>query len=292
MLYNINNNDMVKIISFNVNGIRSILTKEKDGTKHKDIITNNSLASLLETEQPDILCLQEIRCSSSLDIAKLLQLDQKGYHIIGQNCSKVKAGYSGTLIISKLPPPNTIIQDFPHLPSSHELNGEGRIITAEFGKFVLINVYVPNSKPDLSRLTFRIDQWEAEVRKHISSMKSKFSNKPIVLCGDLNVAPNEIDLHNPKQAKGKHGFTDQERSAFKALLEECDLVDAYRYLHPQTTNDYSWWSNFANSRERNKGWRIDIHVVSSFVAKKIKEAKIQQEYYGSDHAPISLTIAL
>lgn len=280
-----------KIISFNVNGIRSILTKEKDGTKHKDPIINNSVSRLLNDEAPDVLCLQEIRCSPSLDISKYLDLQAKEYHIIGQNCSKSKAGYSGTLVIAKQQAITTI-QDFPHLPATHELNQEGRVITIEFPKFILINVYVPNSKPDLSRLAFRINEWETNIRKHIMNMKQRFNNKPVIMCGDLNVAPNSIDLHNAKQAKGKHGFTDEERNAFKTLLEECDLVDAYRHLHPTKQDDYSWWSNFAKSRERNKGWRIDIHVVSASIVKKIKEAKIMQEYHGSDHAPISLSIAL
>ena len=281
---------MVKIISFNVNGIRSIVTKEKDGTKHKQIISHNVIATLLEEQQPDILCLQEIRCSDNLDLQEMLKLNDKGYHIVGQNCSKVKAGYSGTLVISKMQS-MSIIKDFPNYPSSHSLNGEGRIITVEYPKFILINVYVPNSKPDLSRLKYRVEEWESAVRKHIIEQQ-KTLNKPVILCGDLNVAPQEIDLHNPKGLKGKHGFTNEERAAFATLLEECSLVDAYRYLHPNQKNEYSWWSNFANSREKNKGWRIDIHVVSSSIAKKIKESKIHPEYYGSDHAPISLTISL
>jgi exodeoxyribonuclease-3 len=281
---------MVKIISFNVNGIRSIITKEKDGTKHKEYVANNVISTLLQEEDPDVLCLQEIRCSDTLNISQILHLEEKGYHIVGQNCSKVKAGYSGTLVISKISAV-LVIKDFPNLPPSHVLNGEGRIITVEYPKFVLINVYVPNSKPDLSRLEFRINEWEASVRTHINDVRKKY-NKPVVMCGDLNVAPNEIDLHNPKGSKGKHGFTEEERKAFARLLEECDVVDAYRFLHPTEKNEYSWWSNFANSRGKNKGWRIDIHVVSKSIAKKIKEAKIHQEYYGSDHAPISLTIAI
>ena len=282
---------VTSVISFNVNGIRSILTKEKNGAKHKDVIVDNSLSCLLDNERPDVLCLQEIRCNASLDIGKLLDLDRRGYHLVGQNCSKQKAGYSGTLVISKQPS-LTVLQDFPHLSNNHELNKEGRVITVEFPKYVLINVYVPNSKPDLSRLAFRVEEWEKNIIKHISNMKAMFGDKPIIMCGDMNVAPSELDLHNAKQAKGKHGFTSEERQAFKTLLKECDLVDAYRVMHPTKTNDYSWWSNFAKSRERNKGWRIDIHVVSSSLAKKIKEAKILQEYNGSDHAPIMLQVLL
>lgn len=281
---------MINIISFNCNGIRSVLTKNKDGTKHKEVIDNNVITTLLDEQKPDILCLQEIRCSDALDVGKLLKLESKGYHIVNQNCSNVKAGYSGTLVISRQPA-ITVIKNFPDLPMNHELNGEGRIITVEFPKFVLINVYVPNSKPDLSRLKFRVEQWESKVRNHIDKIERTF-NKPIIMCGDLNVAPNEIDLHNPKGSKGKHGFTQEERDAFQKLLDECNLVDAYRHLYPKKQNDYTWWSNFAKSREKNKGWRIDIHLVSKSLVKKINDVKIHQDYYGSDHAPISLEISV
>ena len=280
----------MKIVSFNCNGIRSILTKEKGGTKHKDIIDNNVISALLDEQKPDILCLQEIRCNESLNISNLLKLDSKGYHIVNQNCSVVKAGYSGTLVISKQPALQ-VIKNFPNLPESHELNGEGRIITVEFPKFVLINVYVPNSKPDLSRLKFRTEQWEKEIRNHINRIQVQFV-KPIIMCGDLNVAPNEIDLHNPKGSKGKHGFTQQERDAFQKLLDECNMIDAYRFLYPTKANDYTWWSNFAKSREKNKGWRIDIHVVSKSISRKIEEVQVHNDYYGSDHAPISLELSL
>jgi exodeoxyribonuclease-3 len=280
----------MKIISFNCNGIRSVLTKEKDGTKHKEVIDNNVIASLLDEEKPDILCLQEIRCGDSLDISKLLKLSSRGYHIINQNCSVVKAGYSGTLVVSKHPA-LTVIKNFPNLPENHELNGEGRIITVEFPKFVLINVYVPNSKPDLSRLEFRVKQWEKEIRNHINNLQAQF-NKPVIMCGDLNVAPKEIDLHNPKGSKGKHGFTIEERDAFQKLLDECKMIDAYRHMYPTKQNEYTWWSNFAKSREKNKGWRIDIYVVSKSLSKKIEEVKVYTDHYGSDHAPISLSISL
>ena len=280
----------MKIISFNCNGIRSVLTKEKDGTKHKNTIDNNVVSTLLDEETPDILCLQEIRCSDILDISKFLKLESKGYHIVNQNCSVVKAGYSGTLVISKQPSLH-VIKNFPDLPVNHELNGEGRLITVVFPKFVLINVYVPNSKPDLSRLNFRIEQWEKEIRNHVNKVQNQF-DKPIIMCGDLNVAPKEIDLHNPKGSKGKHGFTEQERDAFQKLLDECKMVDAYRLVYPTKQNEYTWWSNFAKSRENNKGWRIDIHLVSKSISKKIEDVQVLKNFYGSDHAPISLLISL
>lgn len=279
----------IKLISWNVNGIRSIFTKEKNGTKHKDAITNNSLMTLMLEQSPDVVCLQEIRCSNTFNIAENLDLEQHGYQIIGQNCSKAKAGYSGTLVISRIPALQ-VIRDFPQFPIDHDLNKEGRIITVEFEKFVLINVYVPNSQQGLTRLDFRIKQWEAATRQHINDMQKKYK-KPVILCGDINVAPQEIDVHNPKAVKGKHGFTAEERQAFTKLLQECNMIDSFRFLHP-TTVLYSWWSNFAKSRERNVGWRIDVFTVSSVISKKIKEADILGEYKGSDHAPITLSLTL
>lgn len=281
------------IVSWNVNGIRSILCKKKDGSKHTSLIQENSLAVLLDTESPDIVCLQEIRCSPSLEIAEKLDLNKRGYNIIGANCSKVKAGYSGTLTFAKQSNPDTqpisIIKDFPRFSESHELNGEGRIITVEFPKFVLINTYVPNAKPDLSRLKFRTEVWEVAMRQHINDMKKKYNNKPIILCGDMNVAPQDIDVHNPKTAKGKHGFTIEEREAFVKLLGECDMKDAFREMYPDKVA-YSWWSNFAESRKRNKGWQIDKFVVSAKLIKKVNEVFIKDEYFGSDHAPVVMSV--
>lgn len=277
----------IKLISWNVNGIRSIVTKTKQGVKHAASIDNNSVAALMESENPDVLCLQEIRCSDTLNLTHLLDLERKGYQVVGQNCSKVKAGYSGTLVVTRLPVLH-VIQDFPQVPSNHPLNGEGRCITVEFAKFVLINVYVPNSQPNLTRLDFRIQEWETGIRHHIKAMGKRF-DKPVILCGDLNVAPADIDVHNPKSVKGKHGFTKEEKDAFSKLLQECDMVDTFRHLHP-TKAEFSWWSNFAKSRERNVGWRIDMFLVSANVSKKVKESTIHGDYYGSDHAPISISI--
>jgi exodeoxyribonuclease III len=278
----------LSIVTWNVNGIRSVLTKEKDGTKHKATITENTLYTLITKEHPDIVCLQEIRCNEKLDIAGALKLDELGYSIIGTNCSKAKAGYSGTLVLAKTQAP--IVKDFPRFPSTHELNNEGRVIAVEFPKFVLINVYVPNSKPDLSRLEYRANTWEVAMRQHITDLKKKY-NKPVILCGDLNVAPQDIDVHNPKGAKGKHGFTTEEKEAFQALLSECDMKDAFRELHPDKVA-YTWWSNFANSRARNKGWQIDKFIVSSKLMSKVTKVDVKADYYGSDHCPVMMTLAL
>lgn len=279
----------LKLISWNVNGIRSIVTKDKDGKKSVAAIPDNALSALIAEQSPDIVCLQEIRCSESLDLTQLLDLQTKGYQILGQNCSKVKAGYSGTLVISRLPA-LSVIKDFPDFPSAHQLNGEGRCITVEYAKFVLINVYVPNSQPGLTRLDFRINDWETAMRSHIKKMVKKY-NKPIILCGDMNVAPSDVDVHNPKAVKGKHGFTIAEKQAFTQLLHECNLIDSFRHIHPSKVQ-FSWWSNFAKSRERNVGWRIDIFAVSSTLINKLKHAEIHDEYFGSDHAPISLTLSI
>ena len=277
----------MKIISWNVNGIRSILTKNKDGTKNKDIILNNTLHTLIKEQKPDIIALQEIRCSEDFDIHNKLGLDELGYKVVSQNCSKSRKGYSGTLVLSNLSY-NEVVYDFPHIRNDNELNKEGRVITIEFPKFIFINTYVPNSKPDLSRLDFRIKEWETNMRIHINAIKTKY-NKPIIITGDFNVAPSDIDVHNPKAVKGKHGFTEEEKQSFKELLEECQLINCLRYLYP-TKVAFTWWSNFAKSRERNIGWTIDHFLVSSSLKKKVKDFKVYDQYYGSDHAPISLDI--
>jgi exodeoxyribonuclease III len=277
----------MRIISWNCNGIRSIMSKTKDGKKHSSFITNNVINALLTDKEPDVLCLQEIRCNDKLDLNAILHYEDLGYSLVGTNCSKTKSGYSGVLVLSKMKPLNVLF-DFPHLPDNNTLNSEGRLITIEYRSFILINAYVPNAKPDLSRLDFRVNEWEVNMRKHIENMKKKY-NKPVIACADWNVAPQNIDVHNPKSAKNKHGFTEEEKRAFQQLLEDCQLIDTFRYLYPNTIK-YSWWSNFAKSRERNLGWRIDTFLVSSTLEKKLKDADIHTEYMGSDHAPVSLTL--
>lgn len=281
------------LISWNVNGLRSVLGKGKDGKKltKDDPLnnpTNNVLTSLLQEQDPDILCLQEIRCNADLNLTNTA-LSALGYNHISLNFSKAKKGYSGTAIFSKVEP-LSIQSVFPNYPIGHEINNEGRILVAEFQRFFLINLYVPNSKGDLSRLPFRVDVWEASVRALIKTLKANTS-KHIILCGDLNVAPKDIDVHNPKTAKGAHGFTDEEKGAFQRLLIECDLVDTFRELHP-TRKQYTWFSPFAKCRQRNIGWRIDAFLASSAIKNKIRSSEILMEYYGSDHVPIKLAVDL
>jgi exodeoxyribonuclease-3 len=279
----------MKIVSFNCNGIRSVLSKEKDGTKHKQFIENNVLAKVLDELKPDVLCLQEIRCNDKLDISSILRLDERQYSIVGMNCALNKKGYSGTLTMVKhslVPRIQRIQRDFES-NEDENINQEGRVITVEFPECIIINTYVPNSKPDLSRLQWRVDVWEPAMRNHIKSLQKR-SKKTIVLCGDLNVAPNDIDVHNPKTAKNQHGFTQEEKDAFSLLLKECDLVDAFRLLYPTQPNAYTWWSNFHKSREKNKGWQIDKILISAKMSQSIQQVQIHTDYYGSDHAVISM----
>jgi len=267
----------MKIISFNLNGIRSVLTKDKTGKK----ITSGEtvLETLIKEQNPDIICFQEIRCSDNVSL-KTIDFENYGYIDITLNCA-VKKGYAGTAIFSKIKP-MSIKLGFNN--EDNGLNNEGRLIIYEFSKFVLLNAYVPNSKADLSRLDFRINTWEKSIRTYIKSI-----NKPVVYCGDLNVAHAEIDVHNPSSAKEKHGFTTEERNAFQKLLDECDLVDSFRYINKNNIK-YSWFSPFAKSREHNKGWRIDYILVSQKIKNKIVNADILNEYYGSDHIPIILDL--
>lgn len=277
----------MRVISFNCNGIRSVLSKEKDGTKHKQFIDDNVLAKVLDELKPDVLCLQEIRCNDKLDISSILRLDERQYSIVGMNCATNKKGYSGTLIMVKQSLVSSIQNVHRDFTDCKECNEEGRAITVEFPECVIVNVYVPNSKPDLSRLQWRVNVWEPAMRNHIKNIQKR-TRKAVILCGDLNVAPNDIDVHNPKTAKNQHGFTQEEKEAFALLLKECDLVDAFRHLYPSQANAYTWWSNFHKSREKNKGWQIDKFLVSAKKSHGIHQVRIHNEYYGSDHAVISM----
>jgi exodeoxyribonuclease-3 len=274
----------MKIISFNLNGLRSVLTKDKSGAK----ITSGEtvLETLIKEQNPDIICFQEIRCSEDVKL-NIIDFESYGYKDITLNCAQ-KKGYSGTGIFSKIKPLNIQI-GFNNELNDDELNNEGRLITYEFPKFFLINTYVPNSKADLSRLDYRINTWEKSILNYIKHLQK--TDKQIIFCGDLNVAHKDIDVHNPIGAKGTHGFTLDERNALQKLLDECDLIDSFRMVHPNEPK-YSWFSNFAKSRERGKGWRIDYFLISQKLKTKIVNADILSEYFGSDHLPILLDLKL
>lgn len=266
-----------KIISWNVNGLRAIIKKSP-----------SPLIQLLESEAPDIVCLQEIKAAESDVPAEFTaQLDRLGYKTRIYN-SATKRGYSGTALYAK--------EECRRLPeyeadAAAATGGEGRMIVAEFAKTIVINMYVPNSKPDLSRLDERVNVWEAAVRETIIKLEKVMpARKAIVIVGDLNVAPEEIDLTNYKTNKGKHGFTDQERAAFRDLIA-CGkgFIDSFRELHP-AAKEYTWFSPFAKSRERNIGWRIDLMLISKRYKKKIVKAEILSSYTGSDHVPTLLEL--
>lgn len=283
-----------RIVTWNVNGIRNIMHKTKDGKKitTKDNTAEpNSLLCLLREQVPDIVCLQEVRCNPSLSLARL-QLAAMGYEEVAMNCSTIKAGYSGTAVFSKVKPLSVVTTLTGYGPKTiadknADIHKEGRIIVAEFPGAYVASLYVPNSKPDLARLGFRTSEWEPAVRQLAKTLGKK---KPVVLCGDFNVAHLDIDVHNPKTARGSHGFTDQERAAFSQLLEEASLVNTFRHLHPNTAR-YTWYSNFAKARERNKGWTIDYVLVSKALAPYVKHVEVLGQYYGSDHLPVVCDIA-
>lgn len=253
----------MKILTWNVNGLRSVLSKGKDGSKSD----YNVIQYLIDEYDPDIICLQETKCPEDLN-PNIAMPFQK---ILS---SKTRKGYSGVAVFSKQIPLK-VYTDFPE-------NEEGRVIIIEYERFFVINTYTPNSKQDLSRLHYRVNIWEPLIRETVNKLQKK---KPIIYVSDFNVAPTAIDIHTVKGHERAHGFTIEERTAFAELLETCNLVDTYRDLH---SNDqkYTWFSNFAKSRERNKGWRIDHILVSKKLQPKVNSVDILSNVYGSDHIPV------
>lgn len=261
----------MKIVTFNCNGLRSVLSKNKKGIKNTN--DPNVLQTLINEHDPDILCLQETKCPSDL----ITNIPFQFKKIIA---ATTKKGYSGVAIFSK-EQPIKVYNNFP-------LNEEGRLIAIEFDKVIVVNTYTPNSKPDLSRLEYRINIWEETIRNYINSLQQK---KPIIFVSDFNVAPTEIDLHDPKKNTKSHGYTIEERTAFASLLKDCELVNTFRTLHP-TKIAYTWFSNFAKSRERNKGWTIDHILVTKNLKHKIKSCEVLNDFYGSDHIPVIAEISI
>ncbi|MGB0925257.1 MAG: exodeoxyribonuclease III [Minisyncoccia bacterium] len=274
----------MKIISWNVNGIRA--WANKDGVT--DFIEKN--------EQPDVFCLQETKAQPE-QIQKLTGHDQLTSDIQTQLFadypyhywhSAEKKGYSSTGIISKTEP----IRVWYGMENS-PIKNEGRIINAEFEKFILVNVYTPNSKNDLARLPLRYEQWDTAFLAHMKELEKQ---KPVIVCGDLNVAHKPIDLARPDANKttdkkpGSAGFTDQERERFSDFLN-AGFIDSFRELYPERVQ-YSWWSYRAFARERNVGWRIDYFLTSQTIKKNIIDATIYDEQVGSDHCPVGLEIDL
>lgn len=251
----------MKIISWNVNGIRAALGK--------------GLPEFLTSERPGILCLQETKAREE---QVTLPLEFAGYH--GFWNSALKAGYSGTAVFSKQEP-----MAVRHGFGVEEHDGEGRVITLEFPDFHLVNVYTVNAQDGLRRLPYRL-AWDAAFREHVVDLAA---TKPVIFCGDLNVAHQEIDLARPKDNRGTPGFSDEERSSFGKLLES-GFIDTFRHLHPGITDAYSWWSYRAGARQRNVGWRIDYFGISPELVPRLKAAKIHSSVTGSDHCPVSITL--
>lgn len=228
------------------------------------------------TINADIIALQETKLQPHQ-----IELDLPGYEQFWHSAEK--KGYSGTAVFTKHKP-LSVSYDMPDMESLGFPN-EGRVITLEFEEFYFVDCYTPNSQRELTRLEFRMD-WEDEFRKYLTELDKK---KPVILCGDLNVAHEEIDLKNPKTNHNNAGFTDQEREKFSLLLKS-GFVDSFRYLYPDKTDCYSWWSYMANSRARNIGWRIDYFVVSERFKHRIEQSSILPEVTGSDHCPVMLEI--
>ncbi len=263
----------MKIISWNVNGIRAV---------HK----KNLFVPFVEKYKPDIICLQETKAQQHQSEVVI-----KGYEEYWN--SATRKGYSGTAIFTK-EKPLSVICDIPKdIAKKHKLaedsygnpNNEGRVIAIEYKDFFLINVYTPNAKDDLSRIPLRHKVWDPAFLAYVETLNKK---KPVIFCGDLNVAHTPDDLARPKENVGNKGFTDEEREGIDNMINK-GFVDTFR-IFTKGNGHYTWWSHFANARARNIGWRIDYFFVSKKLEKKIKKAEILKEVLGSDHCPISLEI--
>ena len=271
----------MRIISFNVNGVRAIAKKTKEGTLLTDVTDPSVLQQLIEEQHPDVLVLQEIKTQSIDDLA-FLKLYFKHIYIN----TAVTKGYSGTALLTN-EEPEQLLYNFDRYAYGIEdkaWNQEGRAITAVFPSSIVVTVYVPNAKPGLQRIEERLE-WEAYLHRYLTDLEE--FQRPIILCGDLNVAPCDIDIHK-KQPANTAGASKQERGAFQRLSET--YVDSFRHLYPDR-QAFSWWSNFANSRERNKGWRIDLMLVHKAYQHQIEEAAMLPEYKGSDHCPVMIVCA-
>ncbi len=249
----------MKFVSWNVNGLRAVVSK--------------GFEDIFRSFDADCVCLQETKLQ-----AGQIDLDFEGYRAHYDYAER--KGYSGTVTFTRAIPA-TVSKGIGY----PEHDREGRAVTLDLGEFYLVNVYTPNSQNELTRLAYRLE-WERDFADYVKRLDAV---KPVIICGDLNVAHQEIDLTNPSRNRRSAGFTDEERSALSSLLAR-GFVDSFRYLHPDTTQAYSWWSYRANSRARNVGWRIDYFLVSERIASRITRAEILSDILGSDHCPVLLEI--
>lgn len=250
----------MRFVSWNVNGLRACMQK--------------GFVEIIEELKPDFLCLQETKMQEGQ-----AEVPLEGYDKYFN--SAVKKGYSGTAVFT-LHKPERVIKNGMETDIHSD---EGRMITLDMGSFYLVNVYTPNAKEGLLRIDYRM-QWEDDLREYLMRLDKE---KPVIYCGDLNVAHNEMDLKNPGPNRGKAGFSDQEREKLGKLLDS-GFVDTFRFLHPEETGRYSWWSYRFNARKNNAGWRIDYFIVSDRIRDRIKNADILSDIYGSDHCPVILEI--
>lgn len=249
----------LKLVTWNVNGIRACVKK--------------GFLDYFNEVDADMFCIQETKLQEGQ-----IDLELEGYHQYWNYA--IKKGYSGTAIFTKVEPISV-----KYGLGIEEHDTEGRVITLEFEKFFLVNVYTPNSQAKLARIEYRMN-WENDFRAHLNELDEK---KPVVLCGDLNVAHKEIDLKNPSTNKKSAGFSDQEREKMTELLD-AGYVDSFRFLYPDVEEMYTWWSYMRQARDRNSGWRIDYFVVSNRLSDNIEDVEIHREIMGSDHCPVLLKL--
>jgi exodeoxyribonuclease-3 len=249
----------VKLISWNVNGLRAVLRK--------------NFLDYFDAERPDVLCLQETKCDPN-DVEQLWPSKYTTYWNTAE-----KKGYAGTAIFTKARP----LRVTPHIGIGQH-DREGRVLTAEYDSFFLVNVYVPNSKRELTRLAYR-QKWDRDFLRYLKKLETR---KPVICCGDLNVAHTEIDLANPKANVGNHGFTPEERAGFSAFVQ-AGFLDTFREFE-KGSGHYTWWSQMSGVRARNVGWRIDYFLVSAVLRPRLKAAFIRSDVPGSDHCPVGIEI--
>lgn len=263
----------LKLISWNVNGLRAVLRK-------------GTFAPFVKKHAPDILCLQETKATHGQ-----AEIDLPEYEEIWNSAEK--AGYAGTAIFTKVKPLR-VTYDIPDADPKKFKDGfgdplrEGRVITMEFDDFFLVNVYTPNAKRDLGRLKFRHTTWDPTFLSYLQTLEEQ---KPVVFCGDLNVAHKEIDIARPKENRKNAGFTDEEREGADNIVD-AGFVDTFRHFYPDKKDAYTWWSNFGGARSRNVGWRIDYFFVSPKLKKHLVSASIHPTVMGSDHCPVELVFAI
>ncbi len=251
----------MKLISWNVNGLRACVQK--------------GFLDFFKEIDADIFCIQESKLQEGQ-----IDLELEGYHQYWNYAQK--KGYSGTAVFTKEEPMNVICG-----MGIEEHDKEGRMITLEYPEFYMVTVYTPNSQNELKRLSYRM-QWETDFLVYLKELEKK---KPVIFCGDMNVAHQEIDLKNPKNNRKNAGFTDEERQKFTELMK-AGFMDTFRYFYPEQEGVYSWWSYRFRAREKNAGWRIDYFCVSESLKEKLIDAKIHTEVFGSDHCPVELTVEI